>query len=52
MTSGRTLVGSAPSKAGFSSNSTYTPTVYLIANFPGYSGSSFLDYVVPVTIAT
>ena len=37
---------------GFSNNSSYAPTLYLIANFPGYTGSSFLDYVVPVTIST
>jgi hypothetical protein len=37
---------------GFSNNSSYAATVYLIANFPGYSGSSFLDYAVPVTIRT
>lgn len=37
---------------GFTNNSVYLPTLYLIANFPGYSGSSFLDYKVPVTIST
>lgn len=37
---------------GFNNNSTYVPTLFLIANFPGYTGSSFLDYRVPVTIST
>ena len=37
---------------GFTNNSSYTPVLYLIANFPGYTGSSFLDYGVPVTIST
>jgi hypothetical protein len=37
---------------GFVNNSSYAPTLYLIANFPGYAGSSFLDYVVPFTIST
>lgn len=37
---------------GFSNNSSYTPTLYLIANFTGYTGSSFLDYAVPVTVST
>ena len=37
---------------GFSNNSSYTPVLYLIANFTGYTGSSFLDYPVPVAIST
>ena len=37
---------------GFINNLTYTPVLYLIANFTGYTGSSFLDYRVPVTIST
>jgi hypothetical protein len=37
---------------GFTNNSSYTPVLYLIANFTGYTGSSFLDYRVPVTIST
>ena len=37
---------------GFTNNSSYTPVVYLIANFTGYSGSSFLDFRVPVAIST
>lgn len=37
---------------GFVNNSSYTPTLYLIANFPGYTGSSFLDYAVPFTVST
>lgn len=28
------------------------PVLYLIANFPGYTGSSFRDYPVPVAIST
>lgn len=39
-------------KGAIANNSSYTPTVYLIANFIGYTGSSFLDYPVPVTIST
>jgi hypothetical protein len=38
--------------SGFSNNSVYVPAVYLIANIPGYTGSGFLDYAVPVTIST
>jgi hypothetical protein len=38
--------------AGFANNSTYAPVLYLIANFTGYSGSSFLDYRVPIAIST
>jgi hypothetical protein len=37
---------------GFTNNSSYTPVLYLIANFTGYTGSSFLDYPVPVAIST
>jgi hypothetical protein len=37
---------------GFINNSSYTPVLYLIANFTGYTGSSFLDYPVPVAIST
>ena len=37
---------------GFANNSSYTPVLYLIANFTGYTGSSFLDYPVPVAIST
>jgi hypothetical protein len=37
---------------GFTNNSSYTPVVYLIANFTGYTGSSFLDFRVPVAIST
>ena len=37
---------------GFTNNSSYTPVLYLIANFTGYTGSSFLDYPVPVVIST
>jgi hypothetical protein len=37
---------------GFANNSSYTPVLYLIANFTGYTGSSFLDYAVPVAIST
>jgi hypothetical protein len=38
-----------------SCHSSTTPTGpinYLIANFTGYSGSSFLDFRVPVAIST
>ena len=38
--------------SGFSNNSVYVPALYLIANIPGYTGSGFLDYAVPVTIST
>jgi hypothetical protein len=37
---------------GFTNNSSYTPVLYLIANFTGYTGSSCLDDGVPVTIST
>ena len=37
---------------GFTNNSSYTPVLYLIANFTGYTGSSFLDFKVPVAIST
>jgi hypothetical protein len=37
---------------GFANNSSYTPVLYLIANFTGYTGSSFLDYPVPIAIST
>ncbi len=37
---------------GFTNNSVYLPTLYLIANIPGYNGSGFLDYVVPFRIST
>ena len=37
---------------GFINNLSYTPVLYLIANFPGYTGSSFLDYPVPIAIST
>jgi hypothetical protein len=37
---------------GFTNNSSYTPVLYLIANFTGYTGSSFLDFPVPVAIST
>jgi hypothetical protein len=37
---------------GFVNNASYTPVLYLIANFPGYTGSSFLDYPVPIAIST
>ncbi len=37
---------------GFTNNSSYTPVLYLIANFTGYTGSSFLDFRVPVAIST
>jgi hypothetical protein len=37
---------------GFANNSSYTPVLYLIANFTGYTGSSFLDFKVPVAIST
>ena len=38
--------------SGFANNSVYVPALYLIANIPGYTGSGFLDYAVPVTIST
>jgi hypothetical protein len=38
--------------SGFTNNSVYVPALYLIANIPGYTGSGFLDYAVPVTIST
>jgi hypothetical protein len=37
---------------GFVNNSVYVPTLYLIVNLPGYTGSSFLDFPVPVTVST
>jgi hypothetical protein len=37
---------------GFVNNSLYVPTLYLIVNLLGYTGSSFLDFPVPVTIST
>jgi hypothetical protein len=38
--------------SGFTNNSVYVPALYLIANIPGYTGTGFLDYAVPVTIST
>jgi hypothetical protein len=38
--------------SGFVNNSVYVPALYLIANIPGYTGSGFLDYAVPVTVST
>jgi hypothetical protein len=37
---------------GFVNNSVYVPTLYLIVNLPGYTGNSFLDFPVPVTVST
>jgi hypothetical protein len=38
--------------SGFANNSVYVPALYLVANIPGYTGTGFLDFAVPVTIST
>jgi hypothetical protein len=37
---------------GFVNGSAYAPKLWVIVNFTGYSGNSFLDYPVPVAITT